>query len=114
MLDIDIENSKGILYVRLNGELCKSTINKWNCDVKKIMVDAGIRNVIFNMSNLSDIDYKGINSLYYGYEICRENHGKSILCGINDNIREKIKKSRLLKYMKESDTEKHAASMIRI
>ena len=67
MLDIDIENRKGILFVRLDGELCQNTIEKWNYDVKDLLVAMGIKNVVFNMSHLSRIDCKGINSLYYGY-----------------------------------------------
>ena len=49
MLDIDIENKKGILFVRLYGELSKKTISKWNYDVKDLMIDNGIRNVVFNI-----------------------------------------------------------------
>lgn len=114
MLEIDIENRKGVLFVRLGGELSKQTITKWNADVKDLLVFAEIRNAVFNITNLKTIDLKGINSLYYGYEICKNNHGKSVICGVNDDIREKIKKSRLLHYMKESDSELSALKMINV
>lgn len=114
MLEIDIENKKGILFVRISGELNRKTIDKWNCDVKDLIVDNGIRNIIFNISNLKSIDIKGINSLFYSYEVCRNNNGISILCGINELIRNKIKKSRLLKYMKIAEDESIALSMIEI
>ena len=114
MLEIDIENRKGVLFVRLDGDLCQKTIDKWNYDVKDLLIDTEIRNVVFNITNLKMIDLKGINSLYYSYEICKNNHGKTIICGINDNIREKIKKSRLLHYMRESDTELAALKMINV
>lgn len=102
------------MFVRLGGELSKQTITKWNEDVKDLLVVAEIRNAVFNITNLKKIDLKGINSLYYGYEICKNNHGKSIICGVNENIREKIKKSRLLHYMKESDSELSALKMINV
>ena len=114
MLEIDIESRKGILFVRLDGELCQNTIDKWNEDVKDLLIGAGIRNVVFNVSNLTRIDFKGINSLLYGYELCKNNHGKIVLCGINDEIREKIKKSRILKYINESDNELSALKLINI
>ena len=114
MLDIDIENKKGILFVRLYGELSKNTISKWNYDVKDLIVDNGIKNVVFNISNLMKIDEKGINSLLYSYELCKNNHGQSIICGVNDNIRKPIIRSRLLKYMIELDNENSAFSLINV
>ena len=114
MLEIDIESKKGILFVRMNGELSKNTINKWNYEVKDLIEDAEIRNIVFNVSNLKKIDNKGIHSLLYGYEVSRLNKGISILCGINDVIKTKIDKSRILKYMKKADNEKMALSMIEI
>ena len=114
MLEIDIENRRGILFVRLTGELSQDTIEKWNKDVKSLLVDIGIKNVVFNMTNLTSIDLKGINGLFFGYELCKNNHGSMVLCGINDLIRDRIKKSRLLNYMKESDSELSALHLINV
>ena len=114
MLEIDIESRKGILFVRLEGELCQNTIDKWNEDVKNLLVDAGIRNVVFNMNHLKRIDFKGINSLYYGYEICKNNHGKMVFCCINDYIRDRLKRSRLLHYISEADSELSALKLINV
>ena len=114
MLGIDIEIKKGIMFVRVNGELSKRTIDKWNDDVKDLIIDNGIRNVVLNVSNLKTIDAKGINSLLYSYELCNTNKGVSLLCGLNDSIKEKVKRSHLLKFMKEVDSEKAALSLIKI
>lgn len=114
MLEIDIETRFGVMFVRLNGELSQKTINTWNDDVRDLLINVGIRNVVFNMSNLKNIDLKGINSLLYGYEICKNNHGKTVICGINENIKDKIKKSRILHYVSSSDSELSALKLINI
>lgn len=114
MLEIDIEMKKGIMFVRASGELSKRTIGKWNVDVKDLIVDNGIRNIVLNVENLTDIDAKGINSLLNSYELCHTNKGVSVLCGINDIVKEKIKKSHLLKFMKEVSSEREAISLIKI
>lgn len=114
MLEIDIEMKKGIMFVRVNGELSKRTIDKWNVDVKDLIVDNGIRNIVLNVEHLTSIDAKGINSLLYSYEVCNTNKGTSVLCGLNDAIKERIRHSHLLKFMKAVDTEKTALSLIKI
>lgn len=114
MLEIDIESKKGILFVRMDGELNKNTISKWNYDVKDLIEDAGIRNIVFNVSKLTSIDTKGIHSLLYGYEVSKLNKGVSVLCGVNEFIKKNIEKSRILKYMKTADDEMVALSMIEI
>ena len=89
MLNITTEFRKGILFVRLKGHLNKDTIIKLNKKVTRIVKDSGIRNIVFNFGNLKSIDIKGINAIFYNYELCRNNDGRSLLCGNNDNIRNK-------------------------
>ena len=114
MLDINVEIRKGIMFVRINGELSKKTISKWNDDVKDLIIDNEIRNVVFNVTNLKTIDVKGINSLLYSYEVCKKNKGVSLLCGLNDSIKNKLKQFHILNYIKEVDSELSALSIIKV
>ena len=115
MLDIDIEFRKGIVFIRLSGILNKTTVSKLNDEVTDMIRDNGIRNVIFNISEVTYIDIKGINTLFYNYELCSQNKEKILLCGINNNeVREKILNSRLLKYIKEMPDELSASKFINV
>lgn len=115
MLDIDIEFKKGILFVRLTGILNKVTVSKLNNEVTDMVRDNGIRNIVFNISQIISIDIKGINALLYNYELCTQNKGNILLCGlINDGIRKKIAHSRLLKYIDETTDELSAYNYIKI
>jgi len=110
-----MEFRKGILFVRLGGVLTKRTIDKMNSEVTTLIKDNGIRNIVFNISNLTSIDIKGINSLFYNYELCRSNQGKSLVCGMNNDIvRERIKNSRLLNYMYEASDELAAINIMNL
>ena len=60
MLIVKTEFRKGILFVRLKGHLNKDTINKLNKKVTDVIKNNGIRNVVFNFSDLKSIDMKGI------------------------------------------------------
>lgn len=115
MLEINIEFRKGILFVRLIGELTKETVNKLNYEVTSLIKDNGIRNIVFNITDLNIIDIKGINSLLYNYEIIKNNHGRSCICGIkNTLVQHRIKNSRLLKYMYEASDELSAFNVINL
>lgn len=113
MLDITMEFRKGLLFVRLNGVLNKTTIDKLNNEVTDLIKDNGIKNIVFNIDGLTSIDLKGINSLLYNYELCKMNDGKAMLCGINNSrVRYRINNSRLLNYMYEVSDELSAINMI--
>lgn len=110
-----MEFHKGILFVRLIGILNKNTIDKLKNEVTLFIKENGIRNIVFNISNLESIDCYGINALLYNYEICRNNQGKSLLCGLSNTlVKHRIKNSRLLKYMYETADELSAISAINL
>ena len=112
MLNVGTEFRKGILFVRLKGHLNKDTINKLNKRVTNIVKENGIRNIVFNFTNLKSIDIKGINAIFYNYELCKNNEGVSMFCGNNDRIRERLKKSRLVNYVYETKDELSAIRIL--
>lgn len=115
MLDIDMEFRRGILFIRLKGELTKKTILKMNDEVTSLIKENGIKNFVFNISELNNIDMKGISSLYYNYELSKNFAGNSYLCGLQSKIvKDKIKKSHLLNYMLELNSELDALSLMTI
>lgn len=115
MLDINYEIRKGILFIRLCGVLNKNTVGKLQNEVTDMIKDNGIRNVVFNLKELESIDIKGINNLLYNYEICHNNKGKSLICGIDNSlVRHRINNTRLLKYMIETSDELSAFNIIKL
>ena len=106
MLEINSEFRKGILFVRLNGELSKKTIQILQNEVTDIILKGGIQNVVFNMKLLNDIDMKGMNSLLHHYEICKNRKGNCYICDItNRDVYMKLKKNRILNYLHEINSE---------
>lgn len=83
MLDISYEVRKGILFIRLEGELTKDTSKKIKEEITDMIEDNGIKNVVFNIEGLSKVDEMGIQSLQENFDICKENQGSAFLCGID-------------------------------
>ncbi len=106
MLEIGLEFRKGILFVRLSGELSKHTTHILQSEVTEMILQNGIQNVVFNMEQLKSIDMKGMSSLLYHYEICKNRKGNCYICNIsNEWIYLKLKKNRILNYIHEMDSE---------
>ena len=113
MLDVNFEFRRGILFIRLCGDLTKKTIDQFDEIVTSLIRDNGIRNVVFNVSLLNRIDLKGTSRLFYNYELCKKNRGVSLLCCIdNNNIHKKIEGTRLFKYMYDLNDELSAFNFI--
>lgn len=114
LLEIELEFKKGILFVRLNGILNKQTLNNFKNEVTKLIKETGIRNIVFNMSNLQDIDLDGIEELYNNYKISKDNNGSTFVCGLGDTnkINKTINMSRLLKNVEKTRGELEAIKII--
>lgn len=109
---INLEYRKGILFIRLIGELTKETIHQLEHKIDKIVKENQMTNIVLNIERLYNIDMKGINYLFYIYELSRKNKGKTLICGVNNEIKNKIKKRRLLNYIKEIENELVAFELI--
>lgn len=83
MLDINLEFTKGVLFIRLEGILDNSNIENVKRSVIEILNEGGIRYLVFNLHNLK------INSDYNLFDACDEivklNDGKMLLCGLENN-----------------------------
>lgn len=106
MLETELEFRKGILFVRLKGELSKNTINVLQNGVTDVILQNGIQNVVFNMEHLKNIDMKGMSSLLYHYEICKNRKGNCYICNISSElVYMKLRKNRILNYLHEMENE---------
>lgn len=105
MLDIIEEYRKGFLFIRLSGKITKDTYEIYNNEVINMIKENGIRNVVLNFEKIYDIDLKGINILFYTYEIVRNNKGVLMISNMNKLIDRRIIKSHLLNYVVLLDNE---------
>lgn len=112
-MQIYTEYRNGILFVRLSGDLNKSNVSKLNDKVTSIVSRVGIRNIVFNVKKLDNIDIKGINSLLYNYEIVKKNGGNIFICGNNEKINKNLKYGHVFKYIGEITDELCAMNLMK-
>ncbi len=113
MLDINMEFRKGILFIRLRGDLTRQTIEKLNQEVTSLIKDNGIRNVLFNISEINNIDVEGFKVLFTNSQICSRNNGQILLCGgSNEQVKKEVSNS-ILKHLLFTPDELSAFAIIK-
>ena len=79
MVDVNIEFTRGVLFVRLTGLL--NEISSFDVEEKvfEIIRDGGIRFVVFNVKNLEMSD--SVKLFDKCQKLLEENDGRMLICG---------------------------------
>ena len=115
LLQTLVEYRKGILFIRLIGNLVKETVPILEIDVNTIIKENQIRYIVINMEELENIDRKGIHMLYYIYELSKKNKGNTLICNLKkEDVKKRLKQNRIFHYIKEIRNELVAFELIKI
>lgn len=79
VLHIEFEFRKGILFLRLFGELTAKTLHQLKEEVEDIIENSGIHNIVINLKSVIRIDRIGIRGLYEEY-LARKDAGLFMIC----------------------------------
>lgn len=110
MLKMDLEYERGILFIRLEGNLIRKNNYKINNYIIPILNKHKIKYVIYNLKNLKSIDESGIDSILNTKCIVKKNKGKIFLCEVNELISYKLKRLKV----KITSSEKTALKIIEV
>lgn len=95
MLKLDLEYYKGILFIRLKGNLVRRTNYKINNYIVPLLVKHKIKYVIYNLKNLKGIDESGTDAILNTKCKIRNNKGRIYVCEVRDEISSKIKRLKI-------------------
>ncbi len=79
MVDLNIEFTRGVLFVRLTGILNEVSSMDVEEKVFEIIKDGGIRFVVFNVKNLEMSD--SVKLFDKCQKLLEENDGRMLICG---------------------------------
>ena len=77
MLDIDITSKRGILFITLKGRFTTNMVSKFQVEVTKFIQKIGIKQTIFNLSELNYLSQRGLNELIKCYKLTNNNNGET-------------------------------------
>lgn len=81
MFTYNIEYRENILFIRFIGDLDEKFMKQINIELDNIINDLGISNIVFNISNLDNIDSTALNDLINWYNLINNGKGVSLICG---------------------------------
>ena len=85
MIDYNIEFTKGVLFIRLCGNLNVYNEIDISSDIFQIINDVGIRYLVYNVE---DLNIEGdVNLFKISDKLVKKNDGKMLLCG-NSEIKD--------------------------
>ena len=104
LLNINMEYKSGVLFVRIIGSLNVFTSIKLEESLIPIIISQGIKNLVYNFSELKSIDEVGNKTLLLCYNAILNNNGKVLV--VNNKFN--------LEYFKEVDNELSALNILKI
>ena len=110
MLKMDMEYNHGILFVRLDGILNRSTSYKLNNYLVPVILKHKIKYLVYNCFLLESIDECGLNAMLNTKCAVKTNKGKLYVCEIPNEYIRSFKKAGL----KETKSELSALNLLKI
>ena len=83
MVNINYEFRKGIMFIRLLGNLTICNSQKIFVNIINIIKEIGIKLVVINIDNIKAIDAYGIKSILILNDKLRKEHDKMFICSNN-------------------------------
>ncbi len=110
MLKINMEFRKGVLFLRLIGDLNHHSYKYLKTETDNLINNVGIKYMIINLAEINSIDNFGLRLLARLYDDITNNQGTFIICGDN----QKINKQKLVKIGYYNISELRALKMVNI
>lgn len=104
MLNINMEYKFGILFVRLNGKLTLENAQKLESSLIPIIINNGIKNLVYNFNELKSIDEVGHKLLLMTINAVKHNNGNTLI--VNNRFK--------LKNIKEISNELNALDILKV
>lgn len=99
MLHIEMKPEKGILFVLLEGQLTKTTIDKFYNEVVYFVIKMGIQNIVIDLQKIKKIDKEGQKALLKNFSKTKE--GQKYLYLENENLIKNKNKFNILNKIKD-------------
>lgn len=104
MINISTKFKKGILNMRIKGNLTSDTISILESEFIKITKKSGCKYILLNLNDVSIIDKEGINMIKKCYEKVLKNNGKFIIYGMDTLFFSEVNNNENLYQISEEET----------
>lgn len=90
MLEVTTQISKGIMFIRLEGELNKRTFPIFSQELNYLLYKQGIQFFVLNLKEIDQIDTSALENLQNKLIEIFLSCGSVALCGLTDILKERM------------------------
>ncbi|AVF23451.1 anti-sigma F factor antagonist [Paenibacillus larvae subsp. larvae] len=113
-LQIEFEQRRRALIVRLQGELDHHTADMVKTRMEEAIAKGDARNLVLSLRDLSFMDSSGLGVILGRYKQITGRGGKMIVCDVNPSIYRLFELSGLFKIVAIEDNERKAISSLEV
>ena len=110
MLIMDLAYNKGILFVRLKGNLNRKSSYKLNNYLLPVLLKHKIKYLVYNLYELKSVDETGIDAMLNTKCAIKANKGKICLCEVSTEIKKPLKRL----HIKSVEDERKVFDLIKV
>lgn len=113
-LQIEFEQGRRALIVRLKGELDHHTADAVKTRMEEAIANEDIRHVVLSLKELSFMDSSGLGVILGRYKQITNKGGKMVVCDVNPAVYRLFELSGLFKIVSIQENERSAISSLEV
>ncbi|WP_339844522.1 anti-sigma F factor antagonist [Paenibacillus sp. FSL W7-1088] len=113
-LDVEMEHHRGILIVRLSGELDHHTADMVRMQMDEAIQRRQCEHLVLSLKDLQFMDSSGLGVILGRYKLIKNKGGKMVVCDVNPPVYRLLEMSGLFKIMPIYENEGTALSGLEV
>ncbi|MGO4527577.1 MULTISPECIES: anti-sigma F factor antagonist [unclassified Paenibacillus] len=113
-LNVDMEHHRGILIVRLSGELDHHTADMVRMQMDEAIQRRQCEHLVLSLKDLQFMDSSGLGVILGRYKLIKNKGGKMVVCDVNPPVYRLLEMSGLFKIMPIYENEGTALSGLEV
>ncbi|WJH34251.1 anti-sigma F factor antagonist [Paenibacillus aurantius] len=113
-LQMELEQKRKTLIVRLKGELDHHTAETVKMGMEEAIEKGAVSHVILSLKDLSFMDSSGLGVILGRYKLITGRGGKMVVCDVNPSVYRLFEMSGLFKIVSIQENERQAISSLEV
>ncbi|WP_027093709.1 anti-sigma F factor antagonist [Cohnella thermotolerans] len=113
-LQVELEQHRNVLIVRLRGELDHHTADVVRFKMEDAILRGRCEHVVLSLKELQFMDSSGLGVILGRYKLIKSRGGKMVVCDIHPSVKRLFELSGLFKILSFYDSERSALASLEV
>lgn len=113
-LQVDLEQQRNVLIVRLKGELDHHTADVVRFKMEDAILRGRCEHIVLSLKDLQFMDSSGLGVILGRYKLIKSRGGKMVVCDVHANVKRLFELSGLFKILTFYESERSALASLEV